>query len=274
MSWFSRPSHQQPRNHPLPEKVQAIRDFPQPQSHRQLRRFMGLVIFYHRFLPHAADIMQPLHTLLTPTKSKSQTITWIDDAQAAFQATKEALAKASLLSYPTTNAPTCVMTDASDTAVGAVLQQPINGVWRPISFFSRKLTSIEQRYSIFDRELLAVYLTIKHFRYFLEGRQFYVLTDHKPLTFALNARLDCHSPRQARHLDYIAQFASNIHHVQGPNNVVADALSRVKTNALLPGQPPVVDFARPPDKSSSILPQHGACCESHSTDQLCRSSLL
>ena len=157
--------------------------------------------------------------------------------------TKEALAKASLLSYPTTNAPTCVMTDASDTAVGAVLQQHINGVWHPISFISRKLTSTEQRYSIFDRELLAVYLAIKHFRYFLEGRQFHVITDHKPLTFALNARLDRHSPRQARHLDYIAQFTSNICHVQGPNNVVADALSRVETNALLSGQPPVVDFA-------------------------------
>eukprot|EP00731_Ephydatia_muelleri_P016142 Em0009g566a len=149
---------------PLSEKVQAIRDFPQPQSHRQLRRFMGLVNFYHRILPHAATLMQPLHTLLSSTKKKVQTLTWIQDAQAAFQATKEALAKASLLSYPTADAPTCLMTDASDTAVGAVLQQHVNGVWRPISFFSWKMTSTEQRYSTFDRELLAVYLAIKHFR--------------------------------------------------------------------------------------------------------------
>ena len=188
-------------------------------------------------------LMQPLHTLLSSTKEKVQTLTWTQDAQAAFQATKEALAKASLLSYPTTNAPTCLMTDASDTAVGAVLQQHVNGVWRPISFFSRKMTFTEQRYSTFDRKLLAVYLAIKHFRYFLEGRQFHVLTYHKPLTFALNTKLDRHSPRQAQHLDYIAQFTSNIQHVQGPDNVVADALSRIETNALLSGQPPVVDFA-------------------------------
>ena len=67
--------------------------------------------------------MQPLHALLSSTKPKSQSVTWTDSAHAAFMATKEALAKASLLSYPDSEAPTCLMTDASDTAVGAVLQQ-------------------------------------------------------------------------------------------------------------------------------------------------------
>ena len=184
--------------------------------------------------------MQPLHVLLKP---KSQTLTWNDNALTAFKDTKEALANASLLSYPKDNAPTCLMTDASDTAVGAVLQQYVNGTWRPISFFSRKMTPAETRYSTFDRELLAVYLAIKHFRHFLEGRRFHVLTDHKPLTFALNTRSDRHSPRQARQLDYISQFTSTIRHIHGLDNVVADALSRIETNALLSGQPPTVDFA-------------------------------
>ena len=49
---------------PVPEKVKAINDFPQPQTQRQLRRFIGLVNFYHRFLPHCAELMQPLHSLL------------------------------------------------------------------------------------------------------------------------------------------------------------------------------------------------------------------
>ena len=141
---------------PLPEKVKAIREFPQPQSQRQLRRFIGLVNFYHRFLPHCAELMQPLHSLLSG-KHKSQSITWTDTAVAA---TKDALANASLLAYPSSDAPTCLMTDASDTAVGAVLQQYINGTWHPISFFSRKMTPAETRYSTFDRELLAVYLAI------------------------------------------------------------------------------------------------------------------
>ena len=224
---------------PVPEKVKAVNDFPQPQTQRQLRRFIGLVNFYHRFLPHCAELMQPLHSLL---KGKSQSLTWTEAATNSFQASKEALANASLLTYPTPTAPTCLMTDASDTAVGAVLQQHIHGIWKPISFFSRKLTPAETRYSTFDRELLAVYLAIKHFRHFLEGRSFHVLTDHKPLTFTLNSRSDRYSPRQIRQLDFIAQFTSTIRHVHGMENVVADALSRIETNALLSGQPPKVDF--------------------------------
>ena len=105
------------------------------------------------------------------------------------------------------------------------------------------MTPAETCYSTFDKELLAVYIAIKHFRHFLEGRHFHVLTDHKPLTFALNTRLDRNSPRQARQLDYISQFTSTIRHVQGLDNIIADALSRVETNALLSGQLPTVDFA-------------------------------
>ena len=105
------------------------------------------------------------------------------------------------------------------------------------------MTSTEKCYSTFDRELLAVYLAIKHFRHFLEGREFHVFTDHKPLTFALNIRSNRHSPRQAKQLDYISQFTSNIQHIQGSDNPVADALSRNKINALLSGQSPSVDYA-------------------------------
>ena len=194
-------------------------------------------------MPHCAELMRPLHSLLTAGKAKNQTLTWTDEAQVSFNATKEALAKASLLSYPKTDAPTCLITDASDTAIGAVLQQYNNDSWCPISFFSRKLTPTETRYSTFDRELLAIYQSIRHFRHLLEGRTFHVLTDHKPLIYALSSRSDRHSPRQARQLDYISQFTSTIRHIKGSENVVADALSRIEANALLTGAPPVIDFA-------------------------------
>ena len=92
------------------------------------------------------------------------------------------------------------------------------------------------------RELLAVYLALKHFKHFIEGRTFHVSTDHKPLTYALSARADRHSPRQARQLDFIAQFTTDIRHVRGTDNAVADALSRIEANALLSSSPPVVDF--------------------------------
>ncbi len=173
---------------------------------------MGLVNFYHRFLPHGAELMHPLHELLPNRKSTSATLNWSEDAIAAFNATNDALANATLLSYPRPDAPTSVMTDASDLAVGAVLQQYSNGTWHPISFFSKKMKPAETRYSTFDGELLAIYLAIRHFRHFLEGRHFHVWTDHKPLTHALHTRLDRHSPRQARRLDYISVHLSHSSH--------------------------------------------------------------
>ena len=136
---------------PLEEKVQALLDFPHPLSKCKLREFLGLVNFY-RFLPGCAHILHPLNGLLS-TASDHEELHWDDDAVAAFAAIKEALAKAALLTHPQPGAPLCLVMDASDRAVGAVLQQSLNGVWQPISFFSKKLKPAESHYSTFDREL-------------------------------------------------------------------------------------------------------------------------
>ena len=172
------------------------------------------------------------------TGSSKSDIAWTPDAKAAFTHVKEALADATLLVHPQSDAPTCLITDASD-------KQRIDSVWSPLAYFSRKLSPAKTRYSTFDRELLAVYLAIKHFRHFIEGRQFFVITDHKPLTFALASQSKNHSPRQIQHLDFISQFTSDIHFLRGTSNTAADALSRVEVDAL--SQPlsstPSVDFA-------------------------------
>ena len=217
---------------PLEEKVDAVRQFPQPTSLKKLRQFLGLVNFYHRFIPGCARILQPLNAMLTGPSKGDRCLIWTSDAEAAFIAIKEALADATLLVHPQADAPTCLITDASDVAVGAVLQQKINSVWSPIAFFSRKLQPAETRYSTFDRELLAVYLAIRHFRHFVEGRSFFVVTDHKPLTFALTNPSKQHSPRQIRHLDFVSQFTTDIRFLQGSSNLAADALSRVEVDAL------------------------------------------
>ncbi|UYV75266.1 hypothetical protein LAZ67_12003176, partial [Cordylochernes scorpioides] len=118
--------------------------------------------------------------------------------------------------------------DASDFAVGTALHQQVGNNFQPIAFFSRKLDTAQRKYSAYDRELLAVYLAIKHFRHLLEGRQFPVYTDHKPLTYAFQQNLDMASPRQCRHLDFIGQFTTDIRHIAGCENVPADFLSRVE----------------------------------------------
>ena len=227
---------------PLGSKVSAVVNFPLPQSQHQLRQFLGLINFYHRFIPCCAQILQPLYSLLTSTPARS-TISWTDDLVSVFSNAKKALAEATLLFHPKPDAPTAIMSDASDIAVGAVLQQFIDNQWKPIAYFSHKLTPTEARYSTYDRELLAVYLSIRHFRHFVEGRTFSVYTDHKPLTYSMFTKSDKRSPRQIRHLDFISQFTTDIRHVQGPLNPVADALSRIELNQLLSSDtPPVLNF--------------------------------
>ena len=91
-----------------------------------------------------------------------------------------------------------LMTDASETHVGAVLQQrrTPSSPWRPLGFYSHKLSATQARYSAFDRELWAIFSGIRHFRYMLEGRQFTVFTDHRPLTAALARRTDPWTAKQ------------------------------------------------------------------------------
>ena len=113
-------------------------------------------------------------------------------------------------------------------------------MWQPLSFFSKKLNPAETRYSAFDRELLAVYATIKHFRHNLEGRNFFVNTDHKPLTFVMSSVTERASLRQTRHLAFIAEFTTDIRYVKGETNFVADALSRASVSAIHDG--PVIDY--------------------------------
>ena len=227
---------------PLQEKVTAIQDFPRPSTKSKLQEFLGLVNFYHRFVPQCAQILLPINKLLTTTQGDSKPLLWDEPASQAFLDIKKAMADISLLAHPHHDAPTNIMTDASDTTVGAVLQQEVNNQWHPITFFSKKLTPAETKYSVFDRELLAIYLAVKHFQHFVEGRDFHILTDHKPLTFALKSHHN-HTPRQLRHLDFISQFTNDIRHVKGTDNCVADALSRIEINAIHTDRYPVIDFA-------------------------------
>ena len=135
-------------------------------------------------MPHCAALLQPLNVLLVGTKKHTKTLPWNHPATLALANVKEAIAKATLLVHPELEAPTCIMTDALETAVEAVLQQRIANQWQPLAYFSRALKPAQTRYSAFDREQLAIYLAVKHFCYFIEGHQFFIQTDHNPLMYA------------------------------------------------------------------------------------------
>ena len=205
---------------PLPAKVEAIRTFARPTAIKGHQQFVGMLNFYYRFVPNAADTLA----------GKPMTLKWSDELDEAFTTAKEALAQATMVVHPHADKPTALTVDASGTAVGAVIEQNSDGSdWKPVAFFSRKLRPAEQNYSAFDRELLAAYLAIRHFRYFLEGRSFTLFTDHKPLTFAISKIGDPLSPRQQRHLAYVSEFTTDVRHIEGKANTVADTLSRGKS---------------------------------------------
>ncbi|ROT64311.1 reverse transcriptase [Penaeus vannamei] len=106
-------------------------------------------------------------------------------------------------------------------------------LWKFLGMFNlqKTLSPRQSRYSAFGRELLAAYSVVKHVQPFVDAKEFHILTDHKPLTFALHSRTRRQSPREERHLDYISQFTTDIRHIRGVDNEAADALWRVTISA-------------------------------------------
>ncbi|OBQ33901.1 MAG: hypothetical protein AN484_26985, partial [Aphanizomenon flos-aquae WA102] len=208
---------------PLPAHTAAIGECPRPTDIKQLQRYLGMVNFYRRFIPRAAQVLRPLTDLL---KGGGKTVEWSAAAENAFLLSKKAVSAAVPLHHPDPSAELSLATDASDSHIGGVLHQKVNNLWQPLGFFSKKLSATECRYSTFDRELLAAYLSIRHFLHMLQGRSFQLWTDHKPLLAAMTRISPPISPRQQRHLAFISEFNVLLVYVPGPENVVADFLSR------------------------------------------------
>ena len=167
---------------PVVDKVKAIQEAPEPQNVSQLRAFLGMLNYYHRFLPNIATTLEPLHMLLrqgTPWK-------WKQEQQQAFKSAKELLQSADLLIHFDPSKPLILATDASEYGVGAVLSHRLpDGGEKPIGYASRSLNSAERKYSTI--ETLAIVFGIKKFHQFLYGHAFTINTDHKPLESLLSA---------------------------------------------------------------------------------------
>ena len=124
---------------PLPEKVEAIRSFPQPNTVKRLRHFLGMLNFFRKFVPKAAETQAHLNDLLQGNVKGKAPVNWTPATVATFEACKESLIGAILLAHPEPNAPLAIFLDASDITVGPILQQKVNGHWQPLDFFSKKL---------------------------------------------------------------------------------------------------------------------------------------
>lgn len=180
-----------------------------------MRRFIGSVNFYRQHLRNAASTQAPLNEFLKNAKKNN-----IDEI-------KRHVAESTLLAHPIPRAKLRITTDASSTAIGAVLEQEVGNNWKTLSFYSKKRSPVQTNYSTYDRELTAIYNAIKNVQPWVEGRDFSIRTDHKSLIFAFQQRSDKASPRQVRQLNYISQFTTNLQYIAGSENNVTDALSRI-----------------------------------------------
>ena len=208
---------------PLPERIEAIKEVKPPTNVKELQRFLGMVNYYRRFIPKAA---QHLFHLFEALKGKPKVIKWTEERQKSFVAIKNALAAATLLHHPRPEAPLALTTDASKIAIGGVLEQLGPLGWEPLAFYSAKLEPGQRLWPPYDRELLAAFRSIRHFRQMIEGRNFTLFTDHQSLVPSLSKRTDPQTARQTYQLANIAEFTTDIRYVEGKANLVADALSR------------------------------------------------
>jgi hypothetical protein len=244
---------------PLSLHVATIQDFPRPTIIKELQDFLGMVNFYRRFLPSIARTLRPLTDGLRSGKKGADKLKWSAAMDAAIAGAKRALLSATHLAHPTVGAELSVVVDASATHVGACSQQQLPGRkdWQPLGFFSKKLEAAQQKYSAFNKELFACYSGIRHFRYMLDGHRFAIFTDHKPLTYALATVSDPWTARQSRQLSYVAEYTSDIRHIAGAANVVADTLSRPPSHAAGERPPLAATCVKAPSGSQVVALQGG-----------------
>ena len=210
---------------PDPSIVASVRDWPSPKTRRQVQAFLGLANWHRRFIKNFSALAQPL----TELTRKNVPFEWGEEEEKAFQTLKEALTTAPVLRTFDPSLPTRLVTDASKFAIGCVLQQCNDAeekTYHPVSFYSRKLSPAERNYPVHEQELLALISALRHHRHYLHGTRLKVQlhTDHRSLTY-LPSQPHL-SGRQARWMETLAEFDTEITYVQGTSNVVADALSR------------------------------------------------
>lgn len=204
-----------------PGKVEAIVNLPQPKTVREVRRVIGMIAWYRRFVDGFSDILAPLTGLL----HKNKKFIWDTSCEDSFRKIKDALISAPILACPNFDYPFYVQTDASAYALGCVLTQQYNDREYVICYLSRTLSRTERKYSSTERECLAVLWAVEKLRCYLELSKFYVITDCHSLLWLEN--LKDPQGRLGRWALRLQQFEYEVIHRRGKDHVIPDALSRI-----------------------------------------------
>jgi len=205
---------------PDPAKLSAVKNFPTSKKVKDVQSFIRLAGYYRKFIKNFSKIAKPL-TMLTKKDNK---FNWNTEQQNAFDSLKEKLTSAPVLSYPDFTRQFLITTDASDYAIGAILSQGPVDQDRPIAYASRILNKAEQNYNTTEKELLAIVWAVKHFRPYVYGTKFLIITDHKPLIWLFS--INDPGLRLIRWRLKLEEYDYEIIHRAGKGNTNADTLSR------------------------------------------------
>ncbi|KAL4009353.1 hypothetical protein ACER0C_003205 [Sarotherodon galilaeus] len=190
--------------HKTKDKVEGVLKAPEPKNVSQLRSFLGLVNYYHKFLPNLSTVLHPLNSLL----QQNVTWKWTKNCEEAFNGAKQLITSEEVLTHFDSNLPLRLACDASPYGIGAVLSHKMpDGSERPVAFASRSLNAAERNYAQIDREALSLVWGVKKFNQYLYGRHFTLITDHRPLVSIFN-------PQKGTKLHGNADGLSRLPHMQ------------------------------------------------------------
>ena len=223
--------------HKMKEKTEAVVNAPAPTNVTELRSYLGLVNYYHRFLPDLATTLRPLNRLL----EKECKWVWSKACEMAFRKSKELMTSDMVLTHYNPDLPLRVACDASPYGLGAVLSHDMpDGTERPIAFASRSLTKAEKNYSQINKEALGLVWSVKKFHQYVFGRKFTLVTDHQPLTSIFNPNKGIPAmtaTRLQRYALFLGAHDYTIEYKNTKRHTNADGLSRLPLRVDLDEHP-------------------------------------
>ncbi|KAH9252836.1 hypothetical protein BASA81_009244 [Batrachochytrium salamandrivorans] len=206
-----------------PSKISAVQSWPTPKKVRDLQVLLGI----YKLLSCPIHDYSSMTANLTSCSRRTPPLFGVQEQEKSLQDLKTAFANSDFLTHPDDSRPFILETDASDYAYPVYSASTTTlTLFRPIAFYARQMNSAEQNYEIYDKELLAVVESFKHWRHFLQGglHPVTVLCDHKNLEYFMTTKKL--TRRQARWSLELSEYDFSLTHRPGKLNGRADSLSR------------------------------------------------
>jgi transposase InsO family protein len=215
---------------PNADNIRALLEAPQPTTTKEAFRFVKAAEYYRKFIPKFSMIAEPLYKYAPITKEQRSKklqptlITLSGEELNAFNELKRILTKDLVLRIPDTQLPFKIQTDASKIGIGAVLMQTHPNGDLPVAYSSKKFTATQMNWPATEQECYAIIHAIEKWNKYLDGREFVIETDHKPL-LPFNTKKQLNSKCERWRLK-LQQYKFTIRYIKGKHNTVADYLSR------------------------------------------------